>query len=334
MEANYTRITLEERIEISKWLSQKLSTSQIAKRLGRERSSVKRELDYWRGREYDPIKAQWYAQRCSQMRKRGKRKLKQEGRLWDYVEEKLKLRWSPEQISQRLKADFPTERTMQISHESIYTYIYLLPKGALKKELIGCLRREKKKRKSRKGIKGKRSSIKDMISIEERPAEVASRSVAGHWEGDLIVGNNHKSALGTVVERKTRSLILVPLKAVDASSVRQSFEQELASLPEQMRQSMAYDRGTEMAEHKLFTANSQVKVYFCHPHSPWERGSNENTNGLVRQYFPKGTDFREISVEEIKRVQHQMNERPRKVLGWKTPKEVFEQEVLSISGSP
>ena len=217
---------------------------------------------------------------------------------------------------------------MHISHESIYTYIYLLPRGELRKELTDYLRQHKKSRYRRKGERDKRGKIPDMISIEERPAEVADRSIAGHWEGDLIVGKGHKTAMGTIVERKTRTLIMVPLKNKDATSVRKAFERELKRLPIEMQGSLTYDQGVEMAEHKLFTKNTQMKVYFCHPASPWERGTNENTNMLIRQYFPKGTDFSQVTRKEIKRVQHELNERPRKTLDWKTPKEVFKKEIL------
>jgi IS30 family transposase len=167
-----------------------------------------------------------------------------------------------------------------------------------------------------------------MISIEERPASVESRSVAGHWEGDLIMGKNHKTALGSIVERKTRTVILVKLKKKDATTVRKSFERELKTLPKQMKKTMTYDQGREMSEHKLFTANTKMKVYFCHPASPWERGTNENTNMLIRDYFPKGTDFDTISRKEIKRVQNELNERIRKSLNWESPKDVFEREIL------
>ena len=218
---------------------------------------------------------------------------------------------------------------MQISHESIYTYIYLLPKGELKKELIGYLRQKKKTRYKRRGVYDRRGVIPEMVSIEERPAEVADRSVAGHWEGDLLLGKGHKSAIGTIVERKTRTVILVKLKAKDATTVRKSFERELRTLPQQMKKSMTYDRGHEMVEHKLFTKNTRMKVYFCHPASPWERGTNENTNMLLRDYFPKGTDFTNITRKELKRVQYELNERIRKTLNWESPLDVFEREILS-----
>ena len=164
-----------------------------------------------------------------------------------------------------------------------------------------------------------------MISIEERPAEVAERTVPGHWEGDLILGAGNRTALGTLVERTTRTVLLVPLRAKDAASVRRAFERRLRAVPRQMKLSLTYDQGKEMAEHELFAANTRMKVYFAHPHSPWERGTNENTNGLIRQYFPKGTDFSKVSRYRIRKVQDELNGRPRKTLGWKTPFEAFNE---------
>ncbi len=204
-----------------------------------------------------------------------------------------------------------------------YTYLYCLPRGELKKELMSHLRRERKERQKRSGTYQTRGQIPDLVSISERPAEVAYRIIPGHWEGDLIVGKRHKSAIGTLVERTTRTVILVPLKAKDAVSVRRAFEKELKSLPRQMKISMTYDRGREMSEHKLFTKRTKMQVYFADPYRPWQRGTNENTNGLIRQYFPKGTDLSLPSRAEIKKVQRLLNGRPRKVLGWQTPYEVF-----------
>lgn len=322
----YKRISLEERVEIATLLSSGLSKAEVARRLNRHRSSITREMSIWT--RYDPLRSdQLYKERVSR-RNKGNSKIQKCSCLGEYIKAHIKLRWSPVQISNSLALLYPKDKTMQISHESIYTYIYLLGRGELKKELTEGLRQRKKSRNSRKTVYDKRGRIADMISIEERPAEVADRSIAGHWEGDLIVGKGHKSALGVIVERKTRAVILVPLIAKDAYSVREAFERELASLPAQMKLSMTYDNGREMTQHKLFTANTQMQVYFCHPNSPWERGTCENTNGLIRQYFPKGTDFSKVTVEEIKTAQHQLNERPRKTLLWKTPKDVFDNEIL------
>ncbi len=244
----------------------------------------------------------------------------------------LKKRWSPDQISKTLREKYPDDSTMRISHESVYTYIYLLPRGVLKKQLISLLRQEKRNRNKRTSGKPKKGGnyIPDMISIEERPAEVADRSLAGDWEGDLIMGAHKRSAIGTLVERKTRAVVLVPLKKWDAASVRKAFEKAMLKFPEHMRRSLTYDQGHEMWQHKLFTKHTKIKVYFCHPYSPWERGTCENTNGLIRDYFPKGTDFSKISTRQLKRVQHELNERPRKTLGYRTPKEVLSREILGI----
>ena len=212
---------------------------------------------------------------------------------------------------------------MSISHESIYTYLYVLPRGALKKELIHYLRQKHNVRFPRQKRRLKSSPIQDIVSIEERPKEVADRCVPGHWEGDLLIGQLNRSALGTLVERTTRFTLLVHLQSQDARSVRHAFARELRTLPKQLRRSLTYDQGKEMREHRLFTKSTKIRVYFAHPHCPWERGTNENTNGLIRQFFPKGIDFKKISRYEVKRVQTLFNERPRKILGWRTPAEVF-----------
>jgi IS30 family transposase len=322
----YKRISIEERVEIATLLSSGLSKAEVARRLNRHRSTISREMGIWT--RYDPLRSDQLSKERVARRNKGKSKIQKCSCLGEYINSHIRLKWSPVQISISLALLYPKDKRMQISHESIYTYIYLLGRGALKKELIEGLRQRKSRRQDRKTIYDKRGGIADMISIEERPKEVADRSVAGHWEGDLIMGKAHKSALGVIVERKTRAVILVPLKAKDAYSVRDAFEKELVTLPEQMKRSMTYDNGKEMSQHKLFTANTKMQVFFCHPNSPWERGTCENTNGLIRQYFPKGTDFSKVSLEQIKTAQHQLNERPRKTLNWKTPKEVLGDEIL------
>ncbi len=201
----------------------------------------------------------------------------------------------------------------------------MLPRGELRRELLSCLRQHRRRRRPRSRGDDRRGQITDMISIEERPAEVADRTVPGHWESDLLLGRAGQTALGTLVERTTRTVILVPLQGRDATTVRQALERQMRTLPKQMRLSLTHDRGKEMAEHRLFTEATKMRVYFAHPQSPWERGTNENTNGLIRQYFPKGTDFSQVSYHRIKRVQHLLNGRPRKVLDWQTPYEAFEQ---------
>ena len=250
-------------------------------------------------------------------------------RLKRYVYRKLRLKWSPVQIAETLKTDYPTDTTMRVSPEAIYTYLYVLPRGTLKKELLSCLRQNRKHRhKQRRGVEVKRK-LEDMLSIEERPKEVEDRTIPGHWEGDLIVGKNNRSALGTLVERTTRTTILIPVKSKSADDVAKAFAKEVKKLPQQMRLTMTYDQGREMANHKLFTNITGVTVYFAHPRSPWERGTNENTNGLIRQFFPKGTDFTKVSRYEVKRAQHLLNGRPRKTLNFQTPYEVFNQLIHS-----
>lgn len=258
-----------------------------------------------------------------------KRKIDQNAKLKQFVLDKLKLCWSPDQIAKELKAMYPKNESMQISRETIYSYIYVLPRGSLKKELLSYLRQKKiyKRRKGKNQPRNdeKRGQIPEMISIEERPKEVEDRTIPGHWEGDLILGKWKRSALGTIVERTTRTVILVPLVNKDAESVRESFAREMKKLPTQMKLSLTYDQGKEMTQHKLFTKDTQIKVYFAHPGSPWERGTNENANGLIRQFFPKGTEFDKVSRKKIKHVQDLLNGRPRRALGYRKPYEVFNE---------
>jgi IS30 family transposase len=302
---NYKRLNDFEREEISRMLSQKCSFRTIAKALGRNVSTISREVVAGSCNKYTyrAIKARNRARRNAAKRKFGKYKLNDNPKLWAYIRGKLKKKWSPRQIAEELEKDYPENMTMRISPEAIYTYIYVLPRGSLKKELTSCLRQNRKRRyKQRKGVKMERK-IENMLSIEERPRTVERRTVPGHWEGDLIIGKNNRSALGTLVERTTRTTILVPVKSKDAEVVARAFAKEVKRLPKQMKLSMTYDQGREMAKHKLFTDITGVLVYFAHPRSPWERGTNENTNGLIRQFFPKGTDFNKVSRYEIKKVQ-------------------------------
>jgi IS30 family transposase len=316
-----------EREEISRLLSQKCSFTKIAKALGRHTSTISREVKAGSCNRYSyrAVKAQHRANRNARKRKLGKRKLNDNPKLWSYLYKKLKKKWSPRQIVEELEKNYPLETTMRISPEAIYTYLYLLPRGALKKELTSCLRHNHKRRHQQSRGLNKERKIEDMLSIEERPQEVEDRIIPGHWEGDLIIGKNNRSALGTLVERTTRTIILVPVKSREAKVVAKSFAKELKKLPQQMKLSMTYDQGREMAQHKLFTDITGVKVYFAHPRSPWERGTNENTNGLIRQFFPKGTDFNKISRSEIKKVQNLLNGRPRQALNFQKPYEVFNQ---------
>jgi len=319
----YKRLTLEEREDISRSLSQGYSPSKIAKKLGREISTITREINKGGCNKYiyRAGKADRRAKRNSSKRKAGKCKLDKYPELKNYVYDRLRIEWSPEQIAKTLKKEYSGD--MYISPETIYSHIYVLPRGSLKKELLLCLRQNRKRRyKQRRGTKAKRS-LEDMLSIEERPKEVEDRIIPGHWEGDLIIGKNNRSALGTLVERTTRTTILVPLKSRSAFDVAKAFAREVKKLPKQMKLTMTYDQGREMAQHKLFTDITGIQVYFAHSRSPWERGTNENTNGLIRQYFPKGTEFNKVSRYMIKRAQNRLNGRPRKVLNWETPYEAF-----------
>lgn len=277
-------------------------------------------------RTYRAVRAEKRAQRNASSRKHGKHKLLMEKELQDYVHDKIRLHWSPEQIVQCLPKDYPGSKTMRLSREAIYSYLYVLPRGELKRELLSSMRRRHKRRHKRTTGKTLSSrEIQGMISIEERPQAVEERTVPGHWEGDLLIGRNRQSALGSLVERVTRTTLLVKLKSRDAKSVRKAFARTAKRLPKEMRLSLTYDQGREMAQHQLFTKETQMKVYFAHPASPWERGTNENTNGLIRDFFPQGTDFNKVPLRKIKHVQHLLNGRPRKILDWYTPYEAFKE---------
>lgn len=325
---SYTRLSLEEREEISRSFAKGLTQGQIATALARPPSTVSRELSRIR---YNPVSYRAAFAHEVALRHRNHRngtsKLLQHELLRQYVIKHLRLRWSPQQIAESLKLAYPNDMDMQVSHETIYTYVYCLARGSLKKELVGYLRQKRVHRgpRSRTHAVRKATRIADLTSIHERPKEVEDRIIPGHWEGDLIVGSRNATALGTLVERTTRTVILVPLKAKDAESVAEAFAKELETLPEQMKLTLTYDRGSEMTKHQLFTEKTNMKVYFADPHSPWQRGTNENTNGLIRQFFPKGMSFRNVTIEEIKYVQDLLNGRPRQSLGYRTPYEAFSQ---------
>ncbi|MGV8026689.1 MAG: IS30 family transposase [Anaerolineaceae bacterium] len=327
----YQRITNSEREEISRYLAIGKNLTWISKELGRHRTTIYREV--WRNSGkcgYRAFSASRRAEVAAASRRRGKTKLDQDDCLRAYVLDRLKQQWSPRMISERIKIEYPLDMGMQISHEAIYQYIYVLPRGELKRTLTQALRQEHAYRHKQKNGQPQetRGKITDMLSIEERPPEVEDRSVPGHWEGDLILGKNRQSALGTLVERTTRYTMLVPLgEKRDAVTVREAFAQAFTTLPVELKRSLTYDQGKEMSEHQRFTIDTGIKVYFAHPSSPWEKGTNENTNGLIRQYFPKGTDFSKVSVDEIKLVQRRLNDRPRAVLNYLKPDEVINKLV-------
>ena len=323
----YKRLTNDEREEISRFLASGKPLTEIARLLSRDTGTISREIKR-NGRKtgYRAFSASKRAEAAASSRQKGKSKIAKDKRMREYVLEMLHEEWSPQEIAERIKKDYPIDMTMRISHEAIYRYIYVLPRGELKQTLIKALRQGRKYRRKQKKGKSEetRGKIANMLSIEERPAEIANRSVPGHWEGDLILGKYKRSALGTLVERTTRYTILVPLgDKKDAETVRKAFAEAFQSIPVELKKSLTYDQGKEMSEHQQFTIDSRIQVYFAHPGSPWERGTNENTNGLIRQYFPKGTDFTQVTNENIVKVQRKLNNRPRKVLDYYKPDEVI-----------
>jgi IS30 family transposase len=319
----YYHLTPAEREEISIELAKGYSVRYIATLLNRSPSTISREISNNPNKQniYRANEAEKQAKQRIRNAKR-ERKLDKYPKLREFVFHHLEKRWSPEQIAKKLALLYPNDMIMRISHESIYQYIYVLPRTSLKRQLAYELRRAHKNRRTRKG-QSKSCPIQDYLSIEERPKEIADRIVPGHWEGDLITGAQNKSAIGTLVERTTRFTLIVKLPAKDAYSVRKAFAKKFKSIPVSFKRSLTYDQGQEMAHHKLFTKESKIQVYFAHPHSPWERGSNENTNGLIRDFFPKGTDFSTVAARKLTRVQTLLNERPRKVLNWLSPSEAF-----------
>jgi IS30 family transposase len=322
----YKRLSLLEREEISRKLILGLSLRQIGRDLSRSASTISRELGVFTKSTYRAHLSQKRSIKRSSSRKYGKRKLIFNKRLLEVVKEKLNEYWSPRQVASYLKLHYKS-KSMQVSAETIYSYIYIFLRRSLREEFTNQLRRGHKKRRVRgRSAKGQKSDLKDMVSIDERPAEVDDRLVPGHWEGDIMIGGaREQTALGTLVERKTRFAILVPLKSKKAEDVRKAFAKEINKLPKELRLSLTYDQGREMAQHKKLTEATEMKVYFAHPKSPWERGTNENTNGLLRQYFPKATNFKNLTRLEIKKVQRSLNTRPRETLGWKTPHETMRE---------
>ena len=328
---SYTHLSFEEREQLVQLFSRGYRIRAVARILGRHHTSILREV------RKQPWSSFWYSALIGEHHARKKRSIARRPAKLEYlplrtiVIAKLALRWSPEQIAHYLKQRYPQKNAMQVSHESIYTYIYVLPRGALRKELIAFLRQGRNGRVRRKRDTDARGKIPNIVSIHERPKEVESRTVPGHWESDLIIGKDHQSAIGTLVERMTRTTILVPLQAKDALTVRKAFAQVVRKLPKELCVSLTHDRGTEMSQHELFTKETTVQVYFADPYSPWQRGTNENTNGLIRQFFPKGTDFNLVTRKELRYVQRLLNERPRKTLNWRTPKQAVAE--LFITGA-
>lgn len=311
---------LGEREEISRGLAAGKSQRQVAMELGRSPSTISREIR--RNKSQRGYRAHSAEYRAEVRARRPKACwLERHERLREVVIEKLQRNWSPRQISGYLSEQFPDDASMRVSAETIYRSLYIQARGVLKKDLIKHLRtgrriRRAKARSAR--VVRAHGQILDAVRISQRPAEVEDRAVPGHWEGDLLVGSKH-TKIATLVERKTRFVMLVKMPADDSRSIVDALARTVQKLPAELRRSLTWDRGTEMAQHKRFTVATDVQVYFCDPHSPWQRGSNENTNGLLRQYFPKGTDLSEHSQQHLDDVARELNERPRETLGFRTP---------------
>jgi len=327
-EKKITRLTINERIKIETLIIEKRSKSYISKTLNRTRSTIGNEINRWIGSSqfYNAEIAHFYA-RAINNSKRNKDKMTLCPRLKLQVYRGLLSGLSPEAISGRLKVVYPEEESMQISYESIYRHIYEHPQGKINKKLIKLLTRKKtRRRKSKKRI-GHKEKISKGISIENRPVHIDNREEAGHWEGDLIIGVKQNSSIGSIVERKSRYTLLVKIDDRKSKTVCGAFTKKLKLEPVGLRKTMTYDNGTEMAEHEYISKNTGIDIYFAHPYSAWERGTNENTNGIIRRFYPKKTtDFNSISENQLMAFQHRLNNRPRKVLGYYTPNEIYQQE--------
>ncbi len=371
-------LTFADREEIALECARGTGVRAIARKLGRSPSTISREIrrnSATRSGDFDyrALTAQWHVDRAARRPKISK--LTSNPSLHDYVQNRLagliatpkgvafdgpivvwkkrravhrqsrrwSLAWSPEQIAQRLKVDFPEDPTMRISHEAIYQALYIQGRGALKRELSACLRSGRALRLPRERARNRgKSFLSDALMISERPAEIDDRAVPGHWEGDLILGLG-SSSIGTLVERTTRFTMLLHLPRMEghgkaksvkngpalaghgAQAVRDAISKTIMDLPSHLRRSLTWDQGVEMAQHAQLRIDTGLEIYFCDPQSPWQRGSNENTNGLLRQYFPKGTDLSRHGTEELSAVAHALNTRPRKTLGWRTPAEALDQ---------
>lgn len=323
----HKRLSLKERVIIQTLLEENKSKSFIAKKLNRSRSTITREVNKWVANpndKYDATLADWLA-KDDYLNKRNLDKIGTHSSLRFYVYKRLLKNWSPEQISGRIKIDFPNDSVMTISHEAIYMHIYSHPQASLNKKLIKLLPYQKSRRRKPKHRRKKGSKIKDQINISQRPEHIENRQEIGHWEGDLVIGKAQKSDIGTIVERKSRYTLIIGLKNRTTKSVTRAFAKELNRFSNQITKTMTYDNGTEMADHKWLSENTKMDIYFANPYASWERGTNENTNGLIRRYLPKKTDFKSVDYRQLKSIQSKLNNRPRKVLGFKTPLEVLEQ---------
>ena len=324
----HRRLSHQERVIIQTLLEENKSKSFIAKRLGRTRSTITREVNRWVTKPIEKYNADLahFNAKDDYLNKRNKDKITTYKRLCIYVYKGLLKEWTPEQISGRIKKEYPHDPVMSISYEAIYQHIYNKPQAKLNMKLIKLLVRGTQRRRSRLHRKRKGSKIIDQVSIDQRPEHIQDRKESGHWEGDLMVGANHKSVIGTIVERKFRYTLIVKLESKKAHHVSKKFAKTLNNLDPIFKKTMTYDNGIEMAQHKKITQKTGMDIFFAHPYSSWERGTNENTNGLIRRYLPKGTNFNHIDQKQLQIIQDKLNNRPRKILGYNTPQEMMDLE--------
>jgi len=339
MPRSFSQLTHDNRITIESLRAQGVSMRSIASALNVSASTVSREIERSGGRAsgwYLAVKGQRARQHARADAGAARRKLGPDtsSLAWRHVLSGLRVGWSPEQIAGRLKADHRVSLPpYAVSHETIYSAIYAMPRGALRSELVTLLRRSHAGRLPRARGSARFTGIQNMTPIALRPPEVCARIVPGHWEGDLIKGAANRSAVGTLIERTSRFVLLAKLDSASAISALDGFTRRLASIPESLRKTLTYDQGTEMALHQTLAKRLRIDVFFCDPHSPWQRGSNENANGLIREFLPKGTDLSQHSHQALAAIESSLNNRPRKILGYRTPAEVFaELRLVQVQG--
>lgn len=327
---SHTTLDLDERIEIESGLKAGWTQCRIALQLRRSAGTISTELKRNGGRtNYRAQTADQAAWERQARVRRGHCAIEQMPPLRAAVHDYLRRGWSPEEIAGTLKREHPDLEHMQTSHESIYRYVYVVARGELHRELAKCLRRKHRTRKPhRRSVATTQGKIPDMVLVDERPPEVEDRLVAGHYEADLILGAGNRSAVGVIVERTSRFTMLCHLPEKDATSVREAFTRRLRSIPLPLRKTLTYDQGKEMAQHQTLAADLNLKIFFCHPHSPWERATCESQNDRIRHYLPKGTDLSKVSYQQLSAYQEMLNERPRKILGWKSPAQCFRELII------